>query len=62
MTGLFGGGTKPSVTPPAVMPTADDEAVRAAKKRKQAAAMATSGRQSTILSDYGNTGSDKLGG
>ena len=62
MSGLFGGGApKPTIAPPAVMPTPDDEAVRAAKKRKQAAAMATSGRQSTILTDYGNAGSDKLG-
>lgn len=52
---------KPVVTPPTVMPTPDDAAVTAAKKKKQAAAMQTSGRASTILSDYGNT-SDKLGG
>ena len=50
---------KPVVTPPAVMPTPDDAAVAAAKKRKLAAAMQTSGRQSTILTDYGQA--DKLG-
>jgi hypothetical protein len=56
---LFGGAPKPVVTPPAVMPTPDDEAVKAAKKRKQAAAMQSTGRQSTILTDYGNA--EKLG-
>lgn len=61
MTSLFAPKTsKPVVTPPTVMPTPDDTAVREAKKRKQAAAMQSSGRQSTILTDYGN--SDKLGG
>ncbi len=51
----------PVVPPPPVMPTPDDAAVQAAKKKKQAAALQSSGRASTILTDYGNT-NDKLGG
>lgn len=61
MGSLFKGPPKPVVTPPAVMPTPDDEAVKAAKKRKTAASMQRSGRQSTILTDYSDSGSDKLG-
>lgn len=57
---LFSGPPKPTVTPPAVMPTPDDAQVIAAKKKKQMAAQQSSGRASTILTDYGN--SDKLGG
>lgn len=49
----------PTVTPPTVMPTPDDAAVQAAKKKKIATAQQTSGRQATILSSYGT--SDKLG-
>lgn len=59
MTSLFSKPQKPTITPPAVMPTPDDAEVRAAKKRKLASVMQQSGRQSTILTDYGT--SDKLG-
>lgn len=64
MTSLFSKpkAEKPVILPPAVMPTPDDAAVKAAKRRQQAAAMQSSGRASTILTDYGNTQSDKLGG
>lgn len=50
----------PTVQPPAVMPTPDDAAVLAAKKRQAAAIMQRSGRASTMLSDYSD-GSNKLG-
>lgn len=43
--------TPPPLTAPAVMPTPDDDAVMAAKRRKTAEAMAGSGRQSTVKSD-----------
>jgi hypothetical protein len=49
---------KPTVTPPTTMPTMDDEAVQAAKRKKAAEIQARSGRQSTILTDYSN---EKLG-
>ena len=59
---LFGGGNDtpapPSPTAPTVMPTPDDQAVQAAKKRSIAAQVARRGRASTILSD---TGAEKLG-
>lgn len=45
---------------PAVMPTADDAAVQAAKRKSLAASAARSGRLSTILSDS-STSNDKLG-
>lgn len=50
---------KPEVKAPTPMPMADDAAVEAAKRRKQAEIQARSGRASTILSD---TGGEKLGG
>lgn len=59
-------GTKaepPAQPAPAAMPAlpdSDDEAVRAAKRKKAAAMQSRSGRVSTILSDSGT--SDKLGG
>lgn len=50
--GLF---EKPKAPPPpaapTVMPTPDDEALKAARKRKLAKDMGRSGRLSTILSD-----------
>lgn len=49
---------KPVVKAPAVMPTPDDASVQAAKRRRLAADMARSGRQSTIM-DQAVT--DKLG-
>jgi hypothetical protein len=60
--GLAGAGTKkvmdkltevpeaPALAPVAVMPTADDDAIRAAKRRRLLANTARSGRQSTMLS------------
>jgi hypothetical protein len=47
----------PDVKAPAVMPTPDDDAVKAAARRRVAAMQTRSGRVSTFLSD----GDDKLG-
>lgn len=47
----------PPIPEPAVMPDADEEAVRAARRRQIAEIQARSGRASTIL-----TQTDKLGG
>jgi len=61
VAGLFGGKKKAAETAPEaapVMPLADDEAVRRAKKRSTIGQMGRSGRSSTILTDD----SDKLGG
>lgn len=41
----------PPPTPPAVMPTADDERIEAARRRRISEQRARSGRASTILSD-----------
>lgn len=49
----------PTVEKPAVMPTPDDDAVRAAKRRSLSGMMNRSGRQSTFLSN--DVGSDTLG-
>jgi hypothetical protein len=49
--------TAVQVTPPTVMPTTDDERVKAAKRRQAAEFAARSGRASTILTD-----DTKLGG
>lgn len=46
---------------PLVMPTPDDEAVKAAKRRQIAEMQARQGRASTILTDS-SYGSNKLGG
>lgn len=54
---LFGGNA-PSMQKPTAMPTADDEQVKAAKRRQIAEMQARSGRASTVLSDDGA----KLGG
>jgi hypothetical protein len=66
--GLFGGKQEtpaaapaPTVPKPAVMPIADDEAVKAAKKRSLVEQMQRKGRQSTILTD-GTDAADVLGG
>ncbi len=58
--GLVGGklmGKGPKMPKPAVMPTADDAAVQAAKRRQIAEMQARGGRASTVLSD-----DNKLGG
>lgn len=55
---LFGAPKAPELKPPTPMPTADDAAVRAAKRRQLASMQARGGRLSTILTD----GEDKLGG
>lgn len=62
---LFGGGgggdmpAPPAIPKPTVMPTPDDEAVRAQKRRQLSALSQRRGRQSTILSEP--TSSDLLG-
>lgn len=61
MTGLFKTPKAPVVPPPAPMPTPDDEASRMAKRKAMAAAQSRSGRQSTILTDFGQA-KDKFGG
>ena len=50
--------------PPPVMPTPDDEAVNAAKKKRVARLSAVGGRESTFLtSPFGSGGSSvKMGG
>ena len=50
----------PTVEPPPVMPTPDDQTVQAAKKKSIAAQLQRQGRASTILSQTGNA--DALGG
>lgn len=54
----------PPPPPPAPMPVQDDAAVQAAKRKQQQASAVRSGRQSTILTDYGSGlgGSEKMGG
>ena len=64
--GLFGvpkAPPMPILKEPTVMPTADDAAVRAAKRKAASKQIGRSGRQSTILSedDYGIGKSDTLG-
>jgi hypothetical protein len=44
------------------MPTPDSAEMAKAKKKQQAAAMSRTGRQSTIMTNFGQTGGDKLGG
>lgn len=61
MGGLFKAPKAPVVPPPAPMPVPNDEAVVAAKKKTVSAARTRGGRQSTILTDFGQAG-DKLGG
>jgi len=52
----------PILKEPTVMPTADDAAIRAAKRKALAGQSKRSGRQSTILSGDGGVGSsDTLG-
>jgi hypothetical protein len=58
MGGIFSKPKPPAIKPPAPMPVQDDAAIQEAKKKKQAAAQKSSGRQSTILTDFS---SDKLG-
>lgn len=49
--------------PPAASPVLDQNAINAATARQTALSAATSGRQSTVLSQAaGSSGSDKLGG
>lgn len=45
----------PQVKPPPTMPTPDSQAVVAAQRRSLAAQVARRGRQSTILTDTGDT-------
>jgi hypothetical protein len=54
---VFSGPPKPkkapAFTPPPVMPTVDDEAVKRAQRRAVAEQQARSGRLSTVLTDTG---------
>lgn len=59
MSGLFSTPSAPQVVKPPVMPTANDQQIQDARRRAAASAMALSGRQSTVLSQAGQ--SDKLG-
>lgn len=52
---------KPNTPTPLAMPTPNDPAIEAERKRKIAEAIARSGRTSTILTDPSNSG-DTLGG
>jgi hypothetical protein len=65
-SGLLGSATSalltkkpPALTPPKAMPTVDDEAAQAARRRQIAEMQARGGRASTILSDDSDA---KLGG
>lgn len=51
----------PVVAPPTVMPTPDDDAMKAAQRKQLAANQARRGRDSTILSNPNDT-ADLLGG
>lgn len=51
----------PTATAPTTVPLPDDAAVQAAKAKQIAAQQQSSGRVSTILSQPGGSGSDKLG-
>lgn len=62
MSGLFSTPKAPVIPPPAPMPTPDDAAILAAKKKTVAAARLRTGRSSTILTDYGTPKSDRFGG
>lgn len=55
---IFGSSESPKVYEPATMPSEDDEAILAAKRKKAAQVQSRSGRSSTILTDQ----TDKLGG
>lgn len=66
VSGLFGGSEPtiiqaPEIKPPPVMPTPNDAATKAAKRRALVTQYSRRGRQSTILSDA-LSGSDALGG
>ena len=52
----------PGIQKPALMPTPNDDQVRAAKRRQIAEVQARSGRASTILSQADVATDDKLGG
>jgi hypothetical protein len=56
----------PPPPPPTPMPDTNDAAAIAAKRKAQAAAQTRSGRQSTIMTDYGSamggSGGSKMGG
>jgi hypothetical protein len=57
MAKALGKTETPTLESPTVMPTSDDEAVKAARRRQIAEVQARSGRASTILSQ-----TDQLGG
>lgn len=61
MPSIFQGTPKPApVKAPAVMPAPDDDAIKAAKKARLAAAVQQSGRSSTIYTKN-TSASDTLG-
>ncbi len=62
MGGLFSSPKAPAIPAPAPMPTPDDQATTAAKRKAQVAAQTRTGRSSTILTDYGNSTGGKFGG
>jgi hypothetical protein len=62
MSGILSTPKAPVIPPPAPMPTPDSAEMAKAKKKQQAAAMSRTGRQSTIMTNFGQTGGDKLGG
>lgn len=53
MAGIFSTPKQPSIPKPTAIPDENDAAILAAKKKARAASAAASGRQSTILTDYG---------
>lgn len=61
-SGKKGSAQAPQLSKPTVMPTPDDEAQLAAKRKSLAAQSQRRGRQSTILSDPVSASGDLLGG
>lgn len=53
--GKKGGSSAPVMEKAPVMPTPDDDAIKKAKRRSVAQQIARSGRESTILTDPGDT-------
>lgn len=51
MGSLFGGGSKPTVTPPAPMPDEESPQVLEARRRERERIMSRGGRSSTIMTN-----------
>lgn len=62
MGGIMKTPKAPVIPPPAPMPTPDDQATTTARRRAQAAAQTRTGRQSTILTDFGQPSGATFGG